>query len=93
MTGFALYKISLLVVALLLVVVVVLYSSLISYSTIYELSVLHVWECNAMTRNVVKRLANQNGVNCLFYIIGQSNMLIFYGTEKIIYLGAEDCQE
>ena len=35
-----------------------------------------------MTWNVVKRLANQNRVNCLFDMIGQSHMLSFYGTEK-----------
>ena len=57
-------------------------SSLFLCSTIHELSVLHTWECDAMTRNVVKKLANQNCVNRLFYIIGQSDMLSFYGTEK-----------
>ena len=35
-----------------------------------------------MTRNVVKRLANQNRLNCLFDKIGQSDMWSFYGTEK-----------
>ena len=42
-----------------------------------------------MTRNVVKRLANQNRVNCLFDIIGQSDMLSFYGTEKKYMLRAQ----
>ena len=40
-----------------------------------------------MTRNVVKTLANQNRVNCLFDTIGQSDMLSFYGTEKNTSLG------
>ena len=35
-----------------------------------------------MTRNVVNRLDNQNRVNCLFDMIGQSNMLNIYGTER-----------
>ena len=35
-----------------------------------------------MTWNVVKRSANQNRVNCLFDVIGQSHMLSFYRTEK-----------
>ena len=30
----------------------------------------------------MKRLANQNRVNCLFDLFGQSDMLSFYGTEK-----------
>ena len=30
----------------------------------------------------MKRLANQNLVNCLFDVIGQSDMLRFYGKEK-----------
>ena len=37
-----------------------MYSSLFSCSTIHELSVLHAEECGAMTRNIVKRLANQD---------------------------------
>ena len=41
------------------------------------LSTLHAWKCDAMTRNVVERLANQNRVNCLFDVIGQSDMLSF----------------
>ena len=57
-------------------------SSLISCPTIHKLSVLHFWECGTMTRNVVKRLPNQNRVNCLFDMIGQSDGLSFYGTEK-----------
>ena len=32
--------------------------------------------------NVVKRLANQNHVNCLFDLIGQSFMVSFDRTEK-----------
>ena len=39
--------------------------------------------CDAVTWNVVKRLANQNRVNCLFDVIGQSDLLSFYGTEKV----------
>ena len=65
-------------------------SSLISCSTSHELSVLHAWECDAMIWNVMKRLANQNRVNCLFDMIGQSDMSSFYGTEKNNYvLGAQ----
>ena len=45
-------------------------SSLISCSTIHELLVLHAWECDAITGNVVKRFANQNRANCLFDVIG-----------------------
>ena len=59
-----------------------MYSSLISCSTIHDLSVLQAWECDAMTWNVVKRLANQNRVNCLFDVIGQSDMLSLFATEK-----------
>ena len=36
-----------------------------------------------LSRNVVKRLANQNRVNCVFDVIGQSDLLSFYGTEKV----------
>ena len=61
--------------------------SLISFSTIHGPSVLHASECDAMTRNVVKRLANQNRVNCLFDMAGHSDVLSFYGTEKNICLG------
>ena len=61
--------------------------SIISCFTIHELSVLHAWECDAITRNVVKRLANQNCVNSLFDMIGQSDVLSFYGTEKNTCLG------
>ena len=57
-------------------------SSLILCSTIHELFVLHAWECDAMTRNVVKRLAKQNRVSCLFDMTGQSDMLGFYRTKK-----------
>ena len=63
-----------------------MYSSLISCSTIHDLSVLQAWECDAMTWNVVKRLANQNRVNCLYDLIGQSDMLSSYGTGNITYL-------
>ena len=35
----------------------------------------------------MKRLAYQNRVNCLFDEIDQSDMLSFYGTEKIKCLG------
>ena len=59
-------------------------SSLISCSTIHDLSVLHAWECDAMTWNVVKRLANRGRVNCLFDMVGQPNMLSYYETEKIV---------
>ena len=52
-----------------------------------ELSVFHALECDAMTRNVVKRLDNQNLVNCLFDIISQAIMLSFHGTEKNTCLG------
>ena len=34
--------------------------------------------CAAMTRNVVKRLDNQNCVNCVFKVIGQSDVNLFY---------------
>ena len=64
-------------------------SSLISCSTIHKLSVLHAWECDALTRNVVKRSANQNRVNYFFDMIGQSDMLSFYGTEKKYMLRAQ----
>ena len=64
-------------------------SSLISCSTIHELAVLHAWECDATTWNVVKRLANQNLVNCLFDMIGRSDTLSFYGTEKKYMLRAQ----
>ena len=37
---------------------------------------------DAMTLTVAKRLANQNRVNCVFVMIGQSDMLSFYRTEK-----------
>ena len=37
-----------------------------------------------MTWNVVKRFANRDPINCLFHMISQSDMLIFYGTEKIV---------
>ena len=47
--------------------------SLFSCSTIHQLSVLHAEECAAMSRNVAKRPANQNRVNCLFDVIGQSD--------------------
>ena len=43
--------------------------------------------CDAVTWNVVKRLANQNRVNCLFDMIGQSNMLSFYGSGENVCLG------
>ena len=62
-------------------------SSLILCSKIHEISVLHAWECDAMSRNVVKRLAIQNRVNCLLDMIGQSDMLSLYGTEIRICLG------
>ena len=67
-------------------------SSVISCSTIHELSVLHALECDAMTRNVVKTLANQNRVNCLVDMISQSNILSFYKKKKICARGIEDCQ-
>ena len=57
-------------------------SSFILCSKIHEISVLHAWECDAMSRNVVKRLASQNRVNCLFDVIGQTDMLSFDRTEK-----------
>ena len=44
---------------------------------LHELSVLHAEECDAMSRNVVKRPANQNRVNCSFDVIGQSDRLNF----------------
>ena len=55
--------------------------------TIHELSVLHAWECDSMTRNVVERFASQNRVNWLFDMIGRSDMLSFYGTEQNMCLG------
>ena len=42
---------------------------------------------DAMSRNAVNRLANQNRVNCLFDMIDQSDMLSFRGTEKNMCLG------
>ena len=55
-----------------------------------EQFVLHAWECDAKTWNIVKALANQIHVIRLFDMIGQSNMLSFYGTEKnIIMLRAQ----
>ena len=53
----------------------------------FSLSVLHAEECAATSRNVVKRLANPNRVNCLLDVIRQSNRLGFLqktvrGTEK-----------
>ena len=39
---------------------------------LHELSGLHAEECDAVSRNVVTRLANQNCVNCLFDVINQS---------------------
>ena len=58
-------------------------SSLFSCSTIHELSVLHAWEGDAMTLTVAKRLANQNRVNCVFVMIGQSDMLSSDGIGEI----------
>ena len=49
-------------------------------------TVLHAWQCDAMTRNAMKRLATQNCVNCLYDMIGQSDMLSSYGTGNITYL-------
>ena len=37
----------------------------------------------------MKTLANQNRVNCLFDMIGQSDVLSFYGTEKKNMLKAQ----
>ena len=54
-----------------------------------KLSVSHAWECDSITRNFVKRLSNQSRANCLFDMIGQSNMLSFYGTEKKKMLRAQ----
>ena len=53
--------------------------SLLSCSTVHDLSVLHALECDA--RNVVKRLAKRSRVNCLF------DMLNFYGTGSNTCLG------
>ena len=58
--------------------------SIISCFTIHELSVLHALECDAMTRNVMERVANQNRLNCLFDMIGESDTLSFDETEKNI---------
>ena len=41
---------------------------------LHEFSVLHAEQCAAVSRNVVKRLTNQNRVKCLFDLIDQSNM-------------------
>ena len=54
-----------------------------------EQFVLHAWECDAKTWNIVKALANQIHVIRLFDMIGQSNMLSFYGTEKKKMLRAQ----
>ena len=62
------------------------YSSLISCSTFHELSVLHAWECDAMIWNVVKRLANQNRVNCLFDEICLSDTLSFFTEQRKKYV-------
>ena len=51
-------------------------------------------ECDAMTWNVVKGLTNQNCVNCLFDMIGQSDTLTFLqNRKKICAWDTEDCQE
>ena len=52
-------------------------SLLFSCSTIHKSSVLHAEECAAMSWNIVKRLANQNSVNCLFDVTGQSGRISF----------------
>ena len=44
------------------------------------------FECDALTHDAVKRLANQSRVNCLYAMIGQSDKLS-YGAGNIIYLG------
>ena len=44
-----------------------------------------------MIRNVVKRLANPNRVNCLFDVIGQSDNYVKLFTEQHIYV--ENYQE
>ena len=58
-------------------------SSLISCSTIHELSGLHAWKCDAMSRNVVKRLASQNRVNCLFDMMANQICWAFTEQRKI----------
>ena len=60
-------------------------SSLFSCSTLHDLSVLHAEQCAAMSRNVMKRLANQNRVKCLFDVIDQSDYVKLF-TEQSIYL-------
>ena len=68
--------------------------TLISCSTIHELSVLHPWECDAMTRKAVNRLANKNRINCLFGIIGQTDTSIFFAEQRnTCAKGTEDGQE
>ena len=48
---------------------------------------MHAWECDAMTWNVVEKLANKSHVKCLYNIIGQLEVLSFYGTGNSTYLG------
>ena len=68
-------------------------SLLIACSKIHKLSILHTWECDDTTRNVVKKLANQNPVICLLDMIGKSDMLGFMEQRKIYAQDTEDCQE
>ena len=62
-------------------------SLLVLWSKTHEVSILHAWECDAMTCNVVKRLASQSRVNYLYDVICQSDMLSSYGTGNITCLG------
>ena len=66
-------------------------SSLFSCSTVHELSVLHAEEGAAMSRNVVKRLANPISINSLLDVIGQSDnyvidifFIFFYRAEYML---------
>ena len=56
------------------------------FIVILVLSVLHALEYDAVTRIAVKRLANQSRVNCLYNMIGQSDMLN-YGAGIIKFSG------
>ena len=44
-----------------------------------------------MTWNVVKRSANQNRVNCLFDVIGQSDTLSFFTEQRKKYVLRTQC--
>lgn len=58
---------------------------------IHELSVLHAEECAAMSKNYVKRSANQNCINCLCDVTGQSDMLSFLPIKVYYAQSTKDC--